>query len=490
MIQQENYSIQKIRGKIMSTIIIPERLAKIAKLDLIEFRSTGATVHENIQNLCEKHIELKDHFFYPNQELKNHFLIILNDEHGSSHDKVEDNDVIEIMLATSGGIDIAPLPLTKSEVEHYSRHILLPNVGRSGQGRLKASKILIIGTGGLGSPIAMYLAAAGVGTLGLIDFDTVEESNLQRQIVHSYSTLGLLKVESAKKNLLNINKHLNIETYPFSLDKDNAFDLINEYDVVIDGSDNFSTRYLVNDVCVLLNKPLVSGSIHQFDGQISVFNYQNGPCYRCAFPSSPPLELAPNCSAGGVIGVLPGIVGTIQAAEALKIILNLGEVLSGKLLMIDALKMSFKKITIKKNSECKACAHKDEIKNISYDVAVCGDSTDDKLDLKKENYIHPTDLKYILENRNSDEFVLLDVREIMELEICSIKNSINIPMNEVESQVHCLDKNKEYYIICLAGKRAEKVANYLIKNNFKKVFILQNGIKGWINYIDNTMPIY
>lgn len=474
----------------MNTIIIPERLAKVAKLEQTEFHISGNTVYETIKNLCEQHMELKEHFFYVNQELKSHFLIVVNDEHGSSSDNVNNNDVIEIMLATSGGINIAPLLLTKSEIEHYSRHILLPNIGRQGQGRLKASKILIIGTGGLGSPIAMYLAAAGIGTLGLIDFDIVEESNLQRQIVHGYNTLGLLKVESAKKNLLNINKHLNIKTYSTALDQDNAFDLIKDYDVVIDGSDNFSTRYLVNDACVLLNKPLVSGSIHQFDGQISVFNYQDGPCYRCAFPSSPPLELSPNCSAGGVIGVLPGIVGTIQAAEALKIILNLGETLSGKLLMFDALKMSFKKINIKKNSECRACANKDAIMNINYSAVSCGENISEDLNLKKENYIHPFDLNNIIKNKNNDEFIILDVREVMEREICAIDNSINIPMNEIDSKINKLDKDKEYYIVCLAGKRAEKVADYLIKNNFKKVFVLQNGMKGWVSYIDNTMPIY
>lgn len=474
----------------MSKIIIPERLAKVAKLNRTTFEIEGATVHDVVNQLCKRYGELSDHFFYANGDFKSHFLIVINEEHASMHDEVHDNDIIEIMLATSGGIDISSSILSKSEIEHYSRHILLPNVGRQGQEKLKTSKVLIIGTGGLGSPIAMYLAAAGVGTLGLIDFDTVEESNLQRQVVHGYKTIGLLKVESAKQNLLNINKHLKINTYPIALDLDNAFDLIAEYDLVIDGSDNFSTRYLVNDACVRLDKPLVSGSIHQFDGQISVFNYLDGPCYRCAFPSSPPSELSPNCSAGGVIGVLPGIVGTIQATEALKIILGLGEILSGKLLMINALTMSFKKITIKKNPNCKACANRSEIKNITYGPESCGENSELNVCLKKENYIHATDLNHILKNKNNNEIILLDVRETMELQICAIPEVINIPMNEIEEKVQSLDKDKTYYVICLAGKRAEKVADYLIKNNFQKVFVLTNGMKGWVSHVDNTMPIY
>ena len=474
----------------MNKIIIPARLAKVVKLNQIEFDVEGRTVYEALNSLCKKYVELNDHFFYPNGDFKNHFLIIINEEHAGTHDEIKENDIIEIMLATSGGIDFSSPILTKSEVEHYSRHILLPNVGRQGQEKLKASKVLIIGTGGLGSPIAMYLAAAGVGTLGLIDFDTVEESNLQRQIVHGYNTVGLLKVDSAKKNLLNINKHLNINTYPIALDSDNAFDLINAYDLVIDGSDNFSTRYLVNDVCVYLGKPLVSGSIHQFDGQVSVFNYLNGPCYRCAFPSSPPTELSPNCNAGGVIGVLPGIIGTIQSAEALKIILGLGEILSGKLLMFDALKMSFKKIIIKINRECKACAHKEEIKNIIYEVESCGDNLDSFSNLKKENYIHPSDLNNILKNKEDNEIILLDVRETMELEICVIPDVVHIPMNEIAEKIQSLNKDKTYSVICLAGKRAEKVADYLLKNNFKKVFVLINGMKGWVSCVDSSMPIY
>lgn len=474
----------------MSKIIIPERLAKVAKLSRTEFEIEGATIYDALNHLCKKHSELSDHLFYANGDFKSHFLIVINEEHASTNDEIHDHDTIEIMLATSGGIDISSSMLSKSEVEHYSRHILLPNVGRQGQEKLKASKVLIIGTGGLGSPIAMYLAAAGVGTLGLIDFDTVEESNLQRQIVHGYKTIGLLKVDSAKQNLLNINKHLKINTYPVALDLDNAFDLIEAYDLVIDGSDNFSTRYLVNDACVLLNKPLVSGSIHQFDGQISVFNYLDGPCYRCAFPSSPPSELSPNCSAGGVIGVLPGIVGTIQSAEALKIILGLGESLSGKLLMINALTMGFKKITIKKNHNCKACANRSGIKNITYESESCGENSELTLRLKTENYIHATDLNNILKNKRNNEIILLDVREAMELEICVIPEVVNIPMNEIEEKIQSLDKYKTYYVICLAGKRAEKVADYLIKNNFQKVFVLANGMKGWVSHVDNTMPIY
>ncbi|WP_051263995.1 molybdopterin-synthase adenylyltransferase MoeB [Teredinibacter turnerae] len=476
----------------MAKIIVPDRVAKIVKLDTNEFDVPAAsTVEDALVAVCEQVDALKAHFFHPNGEFKNHFMLVINDEHGSLAQSVASDSTVEILLATSGGIDLTPAELSKEEVERYSRHLLLPNVGRKGQGRLKAARVLIIGTGGLGSPIALYLAAAGVGTLGLIDFDVVEESNLQRQIVHGHNTIGELKVESAKTRLLDINKHLNIQTHTCALSPDNAFDIITDYDLVIDGSDNFATRYLVNDACVLLEKPLVSGSIHQFDGQISVFNHDGGPCYRCVFPESPPAELAPNCSAGGVIGVLPGVVGTIQATEAVKILLDMGEPLAGKLLRFDALGMNFRSVKVKKDPHCKACGNKEAIKQFTYTPQTCSDSSSELTMLTEHHYIQTTDLAHMMQDPTlMQDAVLLDVRDMQELEICVLPEVINIPLGDLEDQLFRLDKSQTHYIICLAGRRAERAADLMLKHGFSKVYVLREGMVGWTRDIDTSMPIY
>lgn len=474
----------------MNKVIIPDRLAKIAKLNSKEHSSSGTTVNAVLTNLCEHVDQLRDHFFHTNGEFKNHFMVIVNEEHASLDDKVSDGAVIEVVLATSGGIDISPVALSKDEVERYSRHLLLPDVGRKGQGKLKACKVLIIGTGGLGSPISLYLAAAGVGTVGLIDFDTVDESNLQRQIVHGHSTVGVLKVESAKARLLDLNKHLKINIYAEALNPDNAFDIISDYDIVIDGSDNFTTRYLINDACVLLDKPLVSGSIHQFDGQVSVFNYEDGPCYRCAFPNSPPPELSPNCSAGGVIGVLPGIVGTIQSAEAVKIILGLGKTLSGKLLRFDALEMSFSKVGIKKKPDCTACSNKKAISLFKHQPQSCHESSIVQHNLSQSDYIQAEELHELLEQDLDENNVILDVRNTTELEICALPNAINIPLDEIHEVAAELDKSKTYFVVCLGGRRAENAATILKNGGFRNVRVLTGGMKAWVKNIDKEMPIY
>lgn len=467
----------------MSKIVIAERLVKAIKLENSEFSVQGETVLQVLENLCEKIESLKDHLFHNNGDFKNHFMLILNDEHASLEDNVSDDDTIEIILATSGGVDAE---LSKEEFERYSRHILLSNVGKKGQEKLKNSKVIIVGTGGLGSPVSIYLAAAGVGKIGLIDFDYVEDSNLQRQIVHSQKTVGMSKVDSAKERLLEINRFIEVATYPEALTTDNADRIMSEYDLIIDGSDNFSTRYLVNNISHSLKKPLISGAIAQFEGQVSVFNFnENSPCYRCIFPSPPPPELSPNCSSGGVIGVLPGIIGTIQATEAIKVILGIGNVLSDSLLRVDALGMNFDKVKIRKNKNCQTCS---TLETDCSDIPSwsCEENTNSQ-EPDISVYIKPVDLHEIVSNSAIN---ILNVRESMELEICSLQNTINIPLKDLDDRIDELNKNEKYYIVCLSGGRAKTAYKILDKNGFEDLHILQGGMRSWINEVDKTLALY
>ncbi len=473
----------------MSRVVLPEILVRVAKLPSGQFECDGATIGEVITNLCEELPSLRDHFFYESGELKNHILFSLDGEASHAEQTVETGSTIECMIATSGGIDIQPVELSNDEIRRYARHITLPGIGRPGQGRLKASRVLIIGTGGLGSPVSLYLGAAGVGTIGLMDFDVVEVSNLQRQIVHGHSTIGNLKVNSAKARLLDINAHIQVNTHPEPLNADNAIEIIQEYDLVIDALDNFATRYLVNDACVMLGKPLVSGSIYQFDGQVSVYNHNGGPCYRCLFPESPPAELAPDCSAGGVIGVLPGVVGMVQATEAIKALTGLGEPLSGRLLRYNALKMTFSEVKFKKRANCAVCSDAPTITELTVQQQICADVTTEP-SLDDDTFIQPTDLKAIIETNNPRDYTLLDVREPGELEICKLPGALNIPLGDIQARLGELNKETTHYVICYAGKRAVKAALTLLDHDFKDIYVLENGMKGWVKQINPDMPIY
>lgn len=399
----------------MNAVSFPDILVRVAKLPASTLEGAGSTLREVIENLCIEHPQLRAHLLYENNQLKEHFLFTAEEELIDANDPLPEKAKIEVLLATSGGMDVDQL--SNEEVQRYVRHITLPGVGREGQLNLKKAKVLIIGTGGLGSPISLYLAAAGIGTLGLVDFDVVESSNLQRQIVHGNSTLGLPKVESAKQRLQDLNSHIQINTYDTAFNTDNALELVGAYDLVIDGTDNFETRYLVNDACVQLGKPLVYGAIYRFDGQISVLNYKGGPCYRCLFPQAPPAELAPNCSAGGVIGVLPGVVGMIQATEAIKLLIGIGEPLSGRLMRFDALAMKFSEIRFKRRADCPCCSELRHTQSIA--PAVCADAMPSQPSLAEERYIKPRVLKQLLE-RHSKADVLLDVRDASELEVCKL----------------------------------------------------------------------
>lgn len=473
----------------MAKIQLPEILVKVTKLPTKTFYIEAGTVTEAVNQLCMEHDVLKEHLFHGNGQFKDHFLLTVDGELVDANNPLGPESSLDIILATSGGLDTPDDELSKDEVERFARHITLPEVGRRGQQKLKNSRVLIIGTGGLGSPVSLYLAAAGIGTLGLVDFDIVEPSNLQRQVVHGVSTVGVSKVESAKRRLLDINETLRVEAHQTALNVDNARDFISRYDIVIDGSDNFSTRYLVNDACVLLGKPLIYGAIYQFDGQASVFNHGSGPCYRCLFPQTPPASLAPNCSAGGVIGVLPGMIGMIQATEAVKLLLGLGQSLSGRLLRYDALSMEFGEVKFGKRHDCPVCSANPTITELKQMEEVCGSEIGTRQPLPPEAYILPLDFKSLLA-KGTKGISVIDVREPNELEICKLENSLNIPLGELEKRHGELDETLPHYIICLGSARAELAAYILTEKGHERVYVVKGGLKRWAQEIDPSMPMY
>jgi sulfur-carrier protein adenylyltransferase/sulfurtransferase len=378
--------------------------------------------------------------------------------------------------------------LSPSEMGRYSRHLLLDEVGIEGQLRLKNARVLIVGTGGLGSPIALYLAAAGVGTIGLVDMDTVDLSNLQRQIIHNTSTVGQLKVDSAKKSLSQLNPDIIINTYNQKFSSENAINIAENYDIIIDGTDNFPTRYLVNDVSVFLGIPNIYGSIFKFDGQVSVFWPGKGPCYRCLYPEPPPQGLVPNCAEGGVIGVLPGIVGTIQANEAIKVILGTGHPLVNRLLLLDALEMEFREMQISRRATCEICGEHPSIKSlIDYDF-FCG--TDKNVnDDKHIVEIDCEQLEKIL-NEKASSIQLLDVRSPAERGIARIEPSLHIPLDMLALQHTILDQSLPIIIYCKSGIRGKKAANLLLELGYSQVFNLQGGINAWSQLIDSSIANY
>jgi adenylyltransferase/sulfurtransferase len=379
--------------------------------------------------------------------------------------------------------------LSHEEILRYSRHLLIPEVGLSGQLKLKNSSALVIGTGGLGSPVALYLAAAGVGRIGLVDFDVVDTSNLQRQVIHGTSTVGKLKVESAKAKLLDLNPDIQIDAYNEPYAAENALRIAQDYDVIIDGTDNFPTRYLTNDVSVFLGKPNIYGSIFRFDGQVSVFYAKKGPCYRCLFPEPPPPGLVPSCAEGGVLGVLPGTIGTLQATEALKVLTGIGEPLIGKLLLYNALDMSFDFVKLKKNPKCRVCGPAADIKELINYEEFCGvpGRGHDDTSAGAGWDITATELA---ERVKSNHFKLLDVREPHELEISALPNAINIPLGELAGRLAELDSAEEMVVFCKRGSRSARAIEILASAGFKKMKNLKGGINAWAEDVDTSLPIY
>lgn len=380
--------------------------------------------------------------------------------------------------------------LTHEEIRRYSRHLLIPEVGLAGQKKLKASSVLVIGTGGLGSPVAMYLAAAGVGTIGVVDYDVVEFSNLQRQIIHGTEGLGTQKVDSAKKRLLDINPEIKVVTYNDLFTSSNAFDIAKGYDLIIDGTDNFPTRYLVNDVSVMLGIPNVYGSIFRFDGQVSLFDGKDGPCYRCIFPEPPPPGLVPSCAEGGVLGVLPGTVGTLQATEAIKQLLGIGVSLKGRMLLYNALEMSFDFINLRKNPDCKVCSENPEITELIDYEDFCGvpSHDHDEGSAGVEWDITASDLASWLEE--DDAPVLIDVREPHELEIAKLEGAELIPLGELAARMSELDSADEIVLMCKGGTRSARALELLAGAGFRKLKNLKGGINAWSREVDPSIPLY
>jgi len=401
------------------------------------------------------------------------------------------------MIKTIDLIDPAAIRLSHEEIQRYSRHLIMPEVGMAGQKKLKAASILLIGAGGLGSPLAMYLAAAGVGRLGLVDYDVVDYSNLQRQVIHGTSDVGRLKLESARDRILDINPHVQVDTYEVPLTSDNALEIIAPYDIVIDGTDNFPTRYLTNDACVLLGKPNVYGSIFRFEGQASVFYAEEGPCYRCLFPEPPPPGLVPSCAEGGVLGILPGTIGLIQATEAIKLILGLGESLIGRLLLYDALGMTIDEVHLHKNPSCPVCGPNPTLTELIDYEQFCGVPAHDKsLYLADEEagigvpQLTPVELKSRLDQ--GEDLIIIDVREPHEWEISNLNSlgAILIPQGQIINRMGELDTAREIVVQCRSGQRSAAVIRELQGHGFKKLHNLDGGINRWAREVDPSLPIY
>jgi adenylyltransferase/sulfurtransferase len=385
------------------------------------------------------------------------------------------------------GETAAQAGLSQQEILRYSRHLIMPEVGMDGQLKLKKARVLLIGTGGLGAPLGLYLAAAGVGHLGLVDFDVVDFTNLQRQVTFGTKDVGRPKLEAAAERLRDLNPEIELTLHEAKLTSENALDILRGYDIVVDGTDNFPTRYLVNDACVLLGKPNVYGSIFRFEGQATVFALKDGPCYRCLYPEPPPPGLVPSCAEGGVLGVLPGIVGSIQANETIKLILGAGESLKGRLLVFDALKMRFRELKLRKNRDCPVCgAHPTVTKLIDY-YEFCGLRGQEAQPTVQVPEIEPKELKLRLDR--GDDVFILDVREPHEYQICHL-NGYLIPLGDLPKRAHELDSAREIVAHCRSGKRSAEAVDFLRKAGFRKIWNLKGGILAWSDQVDPSLPKY
>ena len=457
----------------------------------------GNTVDEALAALVEAHPELKKHLYNNEGVLRNFVNVYVNDEDiryaQKGATRLKDGDVLSIVPSIAGGTAVADeagrsAELDSDEILRYSRHLIMPEVAMEGQKKLKAAKVLAIGAGGLGSPLALYLAAAGVGRLGIVDFDVVDFTNLQRQIIHSTSNVGRSKLESARERIAEINPYVQVDAHETALTSENALDLFADYDIVVDGTDNFPTRYLVNDACVLMGKPNVYGSIFRFEGQASVFYSKQGPCYRCLYPEPPPPGLVPSCAEGGVLGVLPGIIGVIQAIETVKLILGRGDSLIGRLILFDALAMRFRELKLRKNPNCPICGENPTITGLIDYEEFCGVTHEPEVTVGAEFEITPRELKAKMDN--GDEFVLVDVREPEEYAICRIPGSRLIPRLSLPEKLHELSSADEIVVHCKSGVRSGKAVEFLKQAGYRKVKNLVGGILRWSDDVDTTVPKY
>lgn len=457
----------------------------------------GGTVSEALANLISAHPGLRKHLFSDDGRLRTFVNVYVNDEDIRYGDgdktRLADGDAISIVPSIAGGAESAAgangAPLTNDEALRYSRHLILPEVGVDGQRRLKGARVLLVGAGGLGSPLGLYLAAAGVGTIGIVDFDVVDVTNLQRQIIHGTKDVGRPKLESARDRIRDVNPHVHVEAFETRLSSENALEIVGGYDMVIDGTDNFPTRYLVNDACVLTGKPNVYGSIFRFEGQASIFATREGPCYRCLYAEPPPPGLVPSCAEGGVLGVLPGIVGTIQANEAIKLIIGEGETLVGRLLLIDALRMRFRELKVRKNANCPVCGPNATIRELIDYEEFCGvPQGGAAAPMDDETDITPADLKRRLDV--GERPVILDVREPHELQISRLDGAVLIPLRDVPARYTELDPGDEIVVICKVGQRSDMAARFLREQGFARARNLRGGIDAWARDVDPTVARY
>lgn len=464
----------------------------------------GATVGHALDKLTTDYAKLRGHLFNDDGKLRSFVNVYVNEEDirylEKSDTELQDGDVVTIVPAVAGGVvgemsdkkkivNAPPIDLSKQEIERYSRHLIIPEIGVQGQKQIKAASVLCIGTGGLGSPLTMYLAAAGIGRIGLVDFDIVDTTNLQRQIIHGTKDVGRSKLESAADSLNDINPHVQVDTHETMISSDNALELMTPYDLIVDGTDNFPTRYLVNDACVLLGKPNVYGSIFRFEGQASVFWAEKGPCYRCLYPEPPPPGLVPSCAEGGVLGILPGIIGVIQATETIKLILGKGNPLIGRLLTFNALEMKFREFKLRRDPACPICGENPTVTELIDYEHFCGFGTDaDQLILEQDQQVTATELKSELDGGRKP--MLLDVREPHEFEICRLDHSTLIPLGELETRISELDRDQDIVAICRSGDRSGQAVKYLHEAGFKHTQNLVGGITAWANDVDPDMPKY
>ncbi len=461
----------------------------------------GATVGELLTDLTTRHSGLRKHLYTDEGRLRNFVNVYLNDEDirylQKEQTPVKPGDTLSIVPSVAGGVpsavDTAPA-LSAEEVKRYSRHLILPEVGMDGQRKLKQSSVLCIGAGGLGSPAAMYLAAAGIGRIGIVDFDVVDYSNLQRQLLHFTPDVGRSKLASAKDKLQALNPHVQVDTYEVALSSENALDLFEPYDVILDGTDNFPTRYLVNDACVLSGKPNAYGSIFRFEGQASVFATKNGPCYRCLYPEPPPPGLVPSCAEGGVLGVLPGIIGVIQATESIKVMLGIGEPLIGRFLIYDALNMKFRELRLRKDPECPVCGTNPTVTKLIDYEQFCGIHPEPAATSAtgaptvSDWEITAVELKKKLDA--GEKPFILDVREPNEYQINRIPGSVLIPLGELPRRYQELPKDREIISQCKMGSRSAKAMDFLKTVGFTNVKNLKGGILDWVDKVDPSQPKY
>jgi molybdopterin/thiamine biosynthesis adenylyltransferase/rhodanese-related sulfurtransferase/molybdopterin converting factor small subunit len=485
----------------MAKVLIPTPLRQYAgKQDSVEM--TGATVGEVLSALTTQYQDLRRQLYNDEGRLRSFVNVYLNDEDIRYLQKdatpVKEGDTVSIVPSIAGGAlvmtDVSAAPpepaaLSKDEILRYSRHLIMPEVGMEGQLKLKSARVLLVGAGGLGAPLGLYLAAAGVGRIGIVDFDVVDFTNLQRQVIHGTSDVGRKKLDSAADRMREINPFVVIDKHEVPLSSENALDILRDYDIVVDGTDNFPTRYLVNDACVLLGKPNVYGSIFRFEGQATVFAYEGGPCYRCLYPEPPPPGLVPSCAEGGVLGILPGTIGLIQATETVKLILGRGEPLVGRLLLYDALAMRFRELRLRKNPDCPVCGDHPTVTRLIDYQQFCGVPQHPvAADAPQDSDIDAVEVKAKMDR--GEPFVLIDVREPHEYQICRIPSAKLIPLGELPKRVNELNTADEIVAHCKSGVRSARAVDFLKKAGFRKVRNMRGGILAWSDRVDPTVPKY